>query len=100
MSAESEEHISDAGTLLRQAKGGAPIAPRCFSPGSGPDLCELFLAELRMRRARLREWIEMLSEEAGNQAAARKSAAPTRPRACRGRNRQVVRTGRRNEFEA
>lgn len=87
MSAKSEDEVSKVGTLPLRAPGGVPTGTRCCSPGSGTELCELFLAELRMRRARLREWIDMLSQEAGRPM----GPAPGRPRTCRGRNRQAGR---------
>ena len=51
------------------------------------DIGELFLAELRMRRARLREWIDVLSREAVAETVCRMQPAVARaaPRRCRGR---------------
>ena len=64
MSAKSNDNLSKALNLLKQTASSAQSTPRNSSRRNGPDIGDLFLAELRMRRARLREWIDMLNREA------------------------------------
>lgn len=62
MSANSNDNLSKALNLQKQAARSTKPAGRNAHRG-GPDIGELFLEELRVRRARLREWIAMLNRE-------------------------------------
>lgn len=94
MSAESDDNLSKALTLLKQTANSAQCISRHSSRSAGPpDIGELFLEELRLRRARLREWIEMLNQEAGGATAPQLPPAAARmaPQGCRRRNRRRIR---------
>jgi len=94
MTSKSNDNLKKALTLLKQtARGAQPPTKRAPRGGGPPDLGELFLAELRMRRAHLREWIEMLNQEADGEAAPRFEAAAVRlaPQTCRGTHRHAYR---------
>jgi len=64
MKTEHDDSPTEALTLLRQtvASEGQALKGPPPSPVSS-DIGELFLAELRARRERLRYWIGLLSEE-------------------------------------
>ena len=66
MKPKSDDNLAEAVSLLqRGARGGS-------GAGESEDVCELFLAHLKVRRAELRAWIEVLSREAG-------AAVPAQP---------------------
>jgi len=91
MSANSNDDLSKALALQKQAARSTQPAARNSHRG-GPDIGELFLEELRMRRARLREWIDMLNREADDLQLQPAAARLPRmaPQSCRSRrNRRV-----------
>jgi hypothetical protein len=90
MNGKSNDNLAKALALLKQTARSAQAASR--RPANARELLdigELFLAELRVRRAHLQEWMEVLNSEAV-QAALRGQPAATRraPRVCRGRYRK------------
>ena len=91
MSAKSNDDLSKAVSLLMQTARRAESAARTSSRRSGADIGDLFLAELKMRRAHLREWIEMLNREVDGENGQGLNPAPSRlaRQACRNRQRQV-----------
>ena len=87
MSAKSNDDLSKALSLLMQTARSAQFTSRHTSRSSGPDIGDLFLAELKMRRAHLREWIDMLNREVDGESGLGLQPQPSRlaRRACRGR---------------
>ena len=87
MSAKSNDDLSKALNLLEQTARSAQFTPRTSSRQNGPDIGDLFLAELKMRRAHLREWIDLLNREVDGDNGLGLQPAPSRlaRRACRGR---------------
>jgi len=64
MKAKSNDNLNRALTLLRRTARNTQPARHGLRNGRTPDIGELFLAELRVRRAHLKQWIEVLSREA------------------------------------
>ena len=91
MNSNSSDNLSRALTLLQQTALSEQPASRSRRKGQ-PDLEELFLAELRMRRARLQEWMAMLNQEMDGEAerVRHRSAARMSPQSCRRRVRQAA----------
>jgi hypothetical protein len=101
MNTKSNDNLNKALTLLKQTARSAQTTTVSSSRRADrSDLGELFLAELRMRRAHLREWIDMLNQEADGETAApvRRPVARIAPRVCRGRHRKACQV--QNKFEA
>ena len=86
----SNDNLAKALALLRQTARIAQAASRRRASAREPlDIGELFLAELKVRRAHLREWMEVLNSEAVQAALkAQPAAARTTPRECRERHRK------------
>jgi hypothetical protein len=91
MTTKSSDNLKKALTLLQQTAVSAQSPAKRTARQAGPDIGELFLAELRIRRVHLRKWIDMLNQEADRVAAPRLQAATVRAasQTCRGRNRQA-----------
>jgi hypothetical protein len=90
MSGKSNDNLAKALALLKQtARSGQADSRRPANARELLDIGELFLAELRVRRAHLQEWMEVLNSEAVQAALKAPPAAVRRPpRACRGRYRK------------
>ena len=90
MNANSDDNLSRALTLLKQSARDRKPASKS-GIGDSSDIGELFLAELRMRRARLRQWIDMLNQEADCEAPrTQKVKGRMAPQSCRGRRREAM----------
>jgi uncharacterized protein YigA (DUF484 family) len=89
MKSRSKDHLTRALTLLEQTARRTPAAKiQSSREARAVDLAELFLAELRVRRAHLKEWIEMLNEAANEEMPARVRGVRARlsgSSGCRGR---------------
>ncbi len=86
------ERLSEMLKVLQQTVLGEAWAARDSSLAPAPaDLCEVVLAELRLRRERLRHLIRLISQEARlEQGAARNSSGRTRCRRSAGTNLNPV----------
>jgi hypothetical protein len=64
MKAKSNDNLNNALRLLRRTARRTQPVRHALRNGRTPDIGELFLAELRVRRAHLKQWIEVLNREA------------------------------------
>jgi len=95
MKTKSSENLAKALTLLNQTARSAQLALQHQAQASdAADIGELFLEDLRTRRAQLRGWIELLSREIDGETALRTQQAVTwmAPRSCRRHTQSGPRT--------
>lgn len=86
MAQKPKNDLTKALAMAKRTAGGAHRDGSAAASDPGPgDLGELFLAELKIRRAHLRKWIDTLSREADRDRTApvRRGAGRDR-RGCRG----------------
>jgi hypothetical protein len=90
MSGKSNDNLTKALALLKQTARTAQAASRRPPNARKPlDIGELFLAELRVRRAHLQEWMEVLNSEAVRAGLkAQPAAGRATPRAGQARHRK------------
>lgn len=68
MEAESIDNLTKAVSLVMQSRRRTKGSKGPAGEGAPEDIGELFLADLRVWRAKLQEWVEVLSREAGANA--------------------------------
>ncbi len=89
MSEKSNDNLTKALALLKQTARSAQAASRRPPNAREPlDIGELFLADLRVRRAHLQEWMEVLNSEAVRSGLKAQPAAARATRASRERHRK------------